>query len=316
MLAAVAVAVCPNTALAADRQGAEASFPIGLEWERAAGAETCIPEAALRRSVENLLQRRTFAPVEQTAVVIRGRVAPTDGQRFRARLLLVVGDGSVVGQRVLESETSDCASLNRPLSLVIALAVDSLRALPRSTLRLEEHRAPTWFEAGPAVFYESAMFPVPMVGGGADARLHLPSFLPIDAGIFVWPVSTSAIGSSGPGAKFLAFTGRLGVCPALALGASAELRACVDAQAGGFRAEGVSVDISKTTTNWMIGAHGRLALWWQLGRAVALEPSVGAFFPFIRYRFTYADETGQERAFYDSPRASLMLEIAMPVRIP
>src|SRR5437773_9305101 len=78
------------------RAGGEAPFPIGFERERGPGAESCVGEDALRRSAETLLQRRTFAPRDQTAVVIHGRVVPSRGaQRFLAHLTLVAGDGSV-----------------------------------------------------------------------------------------------------------------------------------------------------------------------------------------------------------------------------
>jgi len=296
--------------------GADQSFPIGLEWQRERGAESCIGEDALRRSVETLLQRRIFAPLEQTAVFIRGRVT-RGAQRFQAELSLVVGDGSVVGERTLESETAECASLDQPLSLVVALAIDSLRALPKSTLRLDERPNRRWFgEVALAGSYERGLLPAPRIGFGLDARLHSPSLWPIELGVFGWPFPTTAQIPSGPGAEIVALGGRAGLCPWLAQGASVGLRLCVGAQAGRFVAKGVSVDISRSPSSWMIGVAGRLALWVPLGRRFALEPSVGAFFPFIRYRFTYTDESGQERSVYQEPPLALLLELAFPIRIP
>jgi hypothetical protein len=296
--------------------GADASFPIGLEWQRERGAESCIGEDALRSSVETLLQRRIFAPLEQTAVFIRGRVTP-GAHRFQAQLSLVVGDGTVVGQRTLESETAECASLDQPLSLVIALAIDSLRALPKSTLRLEERPNKRWFgEIALAVSYERGLLPAPTIGFGVDGRLHPPSFWPIELGVFGWPFPTRAGLPSGPGAEVFAVGGRLGLCPWLAQGASVGLRLCAGPQAGRFVATGVSVDISRSPSRWMIGAAARVALWVPLGRRFALEPSVGAFVPFVQYRFTYTDESGQERSVYQAPPAALMLELAFPLRIP
>jgi hypothetical protein len=296
--------------------GADQSFPIGLDWERERGAESCIGEDALRRSVETLLQRRIFAPLEQTAVSIRGRVLPGT-QRFLARLALVVGDGSVVGERTLESETADCASLDQRLSLVIALAIDSLRALPKSTLRLDERPNQKWFgEVALAVSYERALLPAPTIGFGVNARLQPPSFWPIELGAFGWPFPTTARLPSGPGAEVIALGARAGLCPWLVQGASLGLRLCVDAQAGRFMAKGVSVDNSRSPSSWMIGAAARFALWVPLGRRFALEPAVGAFVPFLQYRFTYTDESGQEQRFYQEPPAALLLELAFPLRIP
>ena len=59
-----------------------------------------------------------------------------------------------------------------------------------------------------------------------------------------------------------------------------------------------------------------MAFWIPLSRSLALEPSVGAFVPFLRYQFTYTDEAAQEQAVYRSPPIALMLEFAISLRIP
>jgi hypothetical protein len=298
--------------------GGDTSFPIGFQWERAPGAETCIGEDALRRAAEALLQHRPFAPIEQTAVSIRGRVAPMrNPRRYQARLSLVVGDGSTVGERTIESDSADCASLTQPLSLVIATAVDSLRALPKTTLHLDKRERARWFaEVGPAAFSEWGLLPAPTLGIGLDVALHPPSFWAIDLGIIAWPFPTRAGGVDGPGARLVAVGARLGLCPTLADAAPVGLRLCFDVQGGRFMANGVSVDISRSPTNWTFGLEGRVAVPFALGRGVALEPSVGAFIPFVQYRFTYTDQTGQDQEVYSSRPVALMLELAVPLRIP
>jgi len=300
------------------RAGGDASFPIGFEWERAPGAETCVGEDALRRAVETLLQHRAFAPIEQTAVSIRGRVVPTrNARRYQARLVLVVGDGSTVGERTIESDSPDCASLTQPLSLVIATAVDSLRALPRTTLHLDKHERAPWFgEVGLAAFSEWGLLPAPTLGIGLDVALRPPSFWAIDLGIVGWPFATRMGTADGPGAELVAVGARLGLCPILADGPPVGLRVCFDVQGGRFMAKGVSVDISRSPTNWTIGGEGRLAASFALGRSVALEPSVGAFIPFVQYRFSYTDQTRQEQTLYRAPPVALVLELAVPLRIP
>jgi hypothetical protein len=293
-----------------------ADFPIGLDWERGPGAEACVGDDALRRAVEGLLQRRVFAPVDQTAVLIRGRVAPTASHHYLARLTLVVGDGSLVGERTLESDTTDCASLSKPLSLVIALAVDSLRALPKSTLRLDEPKKRWSGEVALAASYERWLLPEPAFGFGVDAILQPPSFWPLEMGVLAWPFPTFARDPLGPGVEVKAIAGRAGLCPWLVRGASVGLRLCLGVQGGRFLANGVSVDVSRSPSNWMVGGAARMAFWVALGRRFALESSAGAFIPFIRYRFTYTDESGQEQPLYREPPVALLLELAIPLQIP
>ncbi len=300
------------------RAGGDTSFPIGFEWERAPGTETCIGEDTLRRAVEALLQHRTFAPIEQTAVSIRGRVVPMrNARRYQARLVLVVGDGSTVGERTIESDSPDCASLTQPLLLVIATAVDSLRALPKTTLHLDKRERVPWFaEVGLAAFSEWGLLPAPTLGIGLDVALHPPSFWAIDLGIVGWPFATRMGEIDGPGAELVAVGARLGLCPILADAPPVGLRVCFDLQGGRFMAKGVSVDISRSNTNWTIGGEGRLVVSFALGRRVALEPSVGGVIPFVQYRFTYTDQTGQDQTVYRSPPVALKLELAVPLRIP
>ena len=94
------------------------------------------------------------------------------------------------------------------------------------------------------------------------------------------------------------------------------LKVCFDLQGGRLMAKGVSVDISRSPTNWTIGGEGRLAVPFALGRSVVLEPSVGAYVPFAQYRFTYTDQTGQDQTVYRSRPVALLLELAVRLRIP
>jgi hypothetical protein len=164
--------------------------------------------------------------------------------------------------------------------------------------------------------YDLGILPAPAYGFGIDATLHPPSFWPIEMGVVGWPFATRVHDPSGPGVEVTAIAGHAGLCPWLARGASVGVRLCVGVQGGRFLAKGVSVDVSRSPSNWMVGFSGRMALWVALGRRFGLEPSVGVFFPFVRYRFTYTDESGQEQPFYRAPPVALTLEMAFPLQIP
>ena len=204
-----------------------------------------------------------FAPLEQTGglhprpCLARAQFSALPGAS--ARSWSATAD---VGERLLESDTPDCASLDQPLSLVIALAIDSLRALPKSTLRLDERPRSRWFgEVALAVSYERGLLPAPTIGFGINAR----SLIRPRSGR-----SSSGL-SGGRSRRWCKFhrapeprslrsldVWRL---PVAGQGSSIGLRWCWDVQGGRYVARGVSVDISRSPSNWMIGGTTRLALW-------------------------------------------------------
>jgi hypothetical protein len=296
-----------------------ADVAIGLEWERASGAGSCADGDSLRRAAERLLERRAFVTREQANVFIRGRVAlAADGQSYRAHLVLVAGDGRSVGQRDLSSETPDCASLDDPLALVIALAVDTLRAMPRSVLRIPPPRSSSGWRAEAAPIAVAAWGLLPTVGAGLgfNLRVQPPSFWPIEAGLVSWFMPSRQTTPAGQGGEFRAIGMRLSLCPPLVRGSTSELRLCVGADAADITAMGLALDVSRSPSRWVWGGGARLSFLWLFGRSFGIEPSVGLVLPVVRDRFVYTDEGGQLQVVHQPSRAIVWLELGLPIKIP
>lgn len=119
VLTALACAICagrPARALGPRR--------FSLNLTRDHGAEDCITAGRMAHMVERLLGPVFSAPGEaELAAEVQLRVAPTGG--FDAVLKLTDLAGQVLGQRALHTDARDCRELDRPLLLVIALAIDA-----------------------------------------------------------------------------------------------------------------------------------------------------------------------------------------------
>jgi len=315
------VVVFPIPALGADSgrvpgHGDATPLSIGFEWDRGPGAESCPDGDAVRRATEKVLERRPFVGADQANVLIRGTVDPTvDGRTYEARLFLVAGDGTVVGERKLRSEGPNCSALSEPLALVIGLAIDTLRQMPATSLRIRPPKPSpqTWKgEVAPLAAATWGLLPAPGIGFGLEARAG-PSSWSIE-GAATWFLPNDKPTAGGPGGDFRAVLWSVSICPSIA-GSVAELRICLGGIGARLSATGMALDLSLSPTSWMFGAGARAMVLLHLGRAVALEPSLGAIAPFVRDRFTYADEMQQVHVLHQAWPMLLTLQLGVSVQI-
>jgi hypothetical protein len=97
-----------------------------LEWQRAAGAESCADGEAMLRRVVHHLGRDPFDENAERSIV--GRVWRVDNV-WRAEIELLF-DGQRKGRRALSSGADDCATLDDALALAVALAIAPRDASP------------------------------------------------------------------------------------------------------------------------------------------------------------------------------------------
>src|SRR3954468_14405669 len=101
---------------------AEAALLAVLSVERGPGAEACVGDAQLRRSVERRLKRRVF--VKDAAASLRVRISFVAHEpEIEARIELSSIDGTPRGTRSLVT-TGHCSALDDSLALSVALLVD------------------------------------------------------------------------------------------------------------------------------------------------------------------------------------------------
>jgi hypothetical protein len=115
---------------------ADARPSARLVYSRAAGAESCPDERALRAAVAQRVGYDPFFSWVKPAVV--ASMSPAGKRGFVVRILLVDEQGVESGMRELHVD-GECADLLDPAALAIAIAIDPQSLAPR---RVEEKPAP------------------------------------------------------------------------------------------------------------------------------------------------------------------------------
>jgi hypothetical protein len=276
----------------------------------------------VKRATERVLERRAFVGQDQADVFIRGTVAPSeDARAYEARLYLVAGDGTILGERRLFSEGPNCAKLTAPLALVIGLAIDTLKRMPRKSLRIVNDRAApkVWkVEAAPTVVATWGLLPARAIGFGVDARVGQSGWA-IESG-FSWFLPGHLQTAGDLGADFHALTASLSFCSSLA-GSVAELWICLGTMGGavtGGPLTGSGVERAQLQTSLTWGVTAQTVLLLHLGQTIVLEPRVGLVLPLVRDRFTYTDEMQPppiQTPLYRPSAVWLNLQFAVPIRI-
>src|SRR5687768_5565631 len=100
----------------------EAGTTARLSWARGVGAEACATEEVVASEVQARLGRDPFGAAAPTHR-IEGLVT-RDGATWRALIVVRLADGTLVGERSLESAATSCASLDAASALAVALVID------------------------------------------------------------------------------------------------------------------------------------------------------------------------------------------------
>jgi hypothetical protein len=109
-----------------------------LIWDRGTLEAECERGASVREGVEAYLGRTVFADAGGNVVRVRlSRVEEQGKRRVVARVTQEDASGKAWGERSVSGDES-CASLDEPLTLVVALLVDA----PEPTTAVEPERAP------------------------------------------------------------------------------------------------------------------------------------------------------------------------------
>ena len=293
-----------------------APIVASLEWTRSSGAEGCIDRPTLEREVERRLERRVFADASQADVFLRGTVERAEAD-FRVQITMVAANGRGLGQRELRSDAPACSRLDESIALVVALAIDSLRALPAASLRVPKD-APreTWSArfAAPTFVGSWGLLPGFGFGLGLDTSVKPAGFWPIEVAWALFPWSqTAEVG--GRGAKFTALQVGLFLCPVV-FGARVDVRVCLGAEADYLRGSGFSLDIEHSPATVVLGPAARSVALFPLGRSWSVSAAFSASVPFLRDRFTYKTETGDVYLIHQPARVMLSLGIGLLVQIP
>jgi hypothetical protein len=300
---------------------AEVALLAVLSVQHGPGADGCIDEARLMRSVERRLKRRVF--VSEARADLRFRVGfRAAGEQIEARIELSNRDGTSRGTRLLVT-TGHCSKLDDSLALSLALLVDSPpdpepEAEPAAPSAESDgpappskpppRRAPSTIEIPPEVAAPREPWHVAALASANANWGVLPSIRPalllgmrivpprfpsvVFYGEAYWPVNAERDDVSG--ARFRLLRAGLSLCPELASGGRTSLGVCIGQTLGWLSAEGYGFDRDakqqRLQYSFTLAGEARLRLF----SPVSLRGAAGVELPLVRDRFASAGRNAQE----------------------
>lgn len=316
---------------------AEAALLAVLSTERGPGAEACVSDVQLKRSVERRLKRRVFVADADASLRVRIRFI-VRGSETEARIELSSIDGTPRGTRSLVT-AGHCSTLDDSLALSVALLVDeppdpiqpepaspvetpaatAAPAAPRPPRPSKTQQSPPRVitippevaaprEPWQVRFGASAkgawgllprLRPAASLSLGIIPRAFVPVVLQADA---FGPASAARDANSG--ARFHLLRMGLMLCPPLWQRAGAGVGLCVGQQLSWLRVEGYGFDHDANERrlgySLSLGGEGRLRLF----PPVSIRGYLGGEVPLSRDRFNSAGRDASQ-LFQPSPIALL-----------
>src|SRR5258706_8650781 len=312
------VLATPARAIADEARGATAS----LEWTRAKDSETCIDAAALERSVEELLERRVFVSKDQSDLVFEGSIGRNSASNgFTAKLTIKTPDGQPIGVRELRTTASNCAALDGPLPLVLAMMVEERKnvtlRLPNLPVALVPPPPPPplapappapsqpapplapkpWgFVSTTAVVFAFGLLPDFDVGSRTSVLAEPPHFPPIGIGVSFWP--TVKYETASPGGLFSAWQVGISICPPISANRALRAAASVGLDGGAITGVGLGLPVTHQQVRPYFDAELLGVLTIRLVGPLGLDLAAGGAVPFTRTNFSYTTRDGIERTIF------------------
>jgi hypothetical protein len=243
---------------------------VHLDWEAPVGS-FCPTGSTLSADVEQMTGQRFVKDAGQADLLVVGRVER--GQlEVVARIDAHTQDGTPLGTRELRAVGEDCASLRRPLAMVLALLLDQPAA---------RARAPFWFAGGVEVALDTQLLPAVSGTVGVLGMLAPSSWLRVRTELaYAWPRVAET--ERGQGATLEALQGALALCPRLAGNTQVGLWFCAGGQAGRLFAGSRGLVGQQRKSMGAGAAFLELALSWQLTRSSTLWASGGTQLSVLR----------------------------------
>lgn len=265
------------------------AFPSSrLAYTRAAGAEHCPDEEAVRGEVRNRLGYDPFVATSDRTITV---VIALDGERLEGRAELVDASGSLRGLREFSTSPDRCDDLVHAIALSISIAIDPASAETGAALQPEK-TPPTYAESepNPVLGQETPGTQGQAIGRELEWEVGLGAFgsvgtapgpLPRLGGLLSGAVRRRALSltlelrGELPGAapseqrEFVSSLVELRMLPCIEMGHG--LSACGVASPGRLFLSGPSAEPrAKSGGAWVLGLGARLALEWPISSFLAL----------------------------------------------
>jgi hypothetical protein len=293
-----------------------------LEWDRGALEVECERAATVQAGVETYLGKSVFSRGGELVVQVRlTRVEEAGASHVVANVTQHDASGKVWGERTVTGDAS-CASLDEPLTLVVALMVDSptppeepasepAAQVPTDAASSaaaeppppggsgEIDTAPSLAQAqsapGHAAFLgfgvaSMGALPATGFGGRALASVKPRSFVGLGVDVLWLAPERKALGSGSLDVSLLALSGS--ICPLQGVDEVIWYSACASLGAARLRAKSRALIDSRGKTQWLaLPSLGARAAWIAAGSWL-IGGGLDVAFPLSADRYVYRDLQG------------------------
>jgi hypothetical protein len=302
LLAAVLALPVEDARAQAGSSPAVSTPAVALSWSGPGPELTCLGEEGLMRSVNEYLGRNAF-PASGADFRLSVRVEREADRSWRAVLELRDSGGELLGARKLASSGDLCSSLNEPLTLAVALMVDSEPEPPAPAspppVAAEPEAAPSpqpsparrspqhWaLELDAALGVEAGLLPAVRPGLALGLELHATTWLSARvSGVGFLPAAAELEGSAAVRMGFVG--GVLSLCPGVVPSPTFRAALCVGPLYGVLLATSRGLEAGRTAQSPLLALTFGPRAAVSLGRRWSLKAEVMGVVPYRPDRFTY-----------------------------
>lgn len=273
----------------------------------------CPTHAVIEGDVNALSGRRVFVPEGEADLEVQC-VIEDDREGARAQVEVRDGAGRSLGTRELRAEGDGCASLRKPLSLVLSMWLD--REPPPEAPQPAVAPARRAVPLGLGVAFAGNLGALPRITPGFGAWLDVGVHPHLDlrfAGAYWLPVHVRTSGASG--ARIQAFGVGAELCPSLAVGVSrVRLGLCTGAQLLGLT--GTAYRLVAGVRDTVLLGQARLYPEISLAfRRMRLAAGAGPTLAFSRPRLLIRRPDGSDRVAHVPDRFGLQLQLGLIISL-
>lgn len=275
---------------------------VALYWTRFPGAESCLNQRTLEKSIEKRLGRKVFTAQSDADIIIRGNISRADSsENWQVSFRMLDATGRLLGERNVVIRARNCGNVDDAISLVFTLMVESLkesdlvrRKVPtRSEPKQAKPETPNWaLDIEPATAGSIGLLPKPKIGFALITSL---TAWRIARGQIAFTLPQSVrISEQNLGADIRNWSIDVGACINSLPPGPFRLEGCVATQISEFVGSGVNMSIRYETQRWIISAIAGPSLSWKLSTHFFLRTDLLAQVPLRSTEFYYLAYTNSD----------------------
>jgi hypothetical protein len=275
---------------------------VVLYWTRFPGAESCLNQRTLEKSVENRLGRKVFTSQHDADIIIRGDISRADStDNWRVSFRMHGATGTLLGERNVIIRGKDCGSVDDAISLVFTLMVESLKETDIVQRKIRNRVEPqsakpetqNWeLDIAPAMVGSIGLLPKPVLGFALTTSLT--AWRIVRSQIAVTLPQSVRVSEQNLGADIENWSIDAGACLNSLPPGRFRLEGCAAVQISEFIGSGINMSVRYQPQRWIVSAIAGPSLSLNFSNHFFLRTDLFAQVPLRSARFYYVAYTNSE----------------------